>query len=114
MRTLGLALAMTCAALPLRAQDQPVIITSYHCDRGVTVPATYFDFGDYMYVVLHAEGQQITLIRQRGSMDERYGWDIDGFSKGPTYIWVIKGRFATLYWKEGGAETPLLTCPLDE
>ena len=46
MRTLGLAMLMTCAALPLRAQDQPLIITSYHCDRGVTVPATYFDFGD--------------------------------------------------------------------
>jgi membrane-bound inhibitor of C-type lysozyme len=29
---------------------------------------------------------------------------------GAGYVWWTKGPEATLYWKEGGGEVPLLTC----
>ncbi|MFZ1470200.1 MAG: MliC family protein [Paracoccaceae bacterium] len=106
IRHLALAALAGCVALPMQAQDLPLITTTYQCDRGVTVPASYFDFGDYMYVVINVEGRQITLIREVAASGARYGWPSDGAS----YVWWGKGSAASLYWKQGSEETPLLTC----
>ena len=57
MRTALLpALMPTCAA----AQDFTTL--RYTCDRGVTVPATYVNGADQSLVVIHVDGNQITLV----------------------------------------------------
>ena len=56
--------------------------------------------------VIHVEGSQITLYNESAASGARYAWPSDGAG----YVWWTKGPEATLYWKEGGGEAPLLTC----
>lgn len=80
--------------------------TRYSCDRDVMVPATYINAEDQSFAVVHVEGNQITLLNEVAASGARYGWPSDGAS----YVWWTKGAEATLYWKEGGEETVVLTC----
>jgi membrane-bound inhibitor of C-type lysozyme len=93
------------AALPAGAETQ-VVTTRYTCDRGVTVPATYVTAEDQAVVVIHVDGTQITLFREEAASGARYGWPSDGAN----YVWWSQGQEATLFWKEAGSESPLLTC----
>jgi membrane-bound inhibitor of C-type lysozyme len=93
------------AATPAWAETQ-VVTTRYACDRGVEVPGTYVTADDLAVVVLNVDGTQITLYQEPAASGVRYGWPSDG----ATYVWWTKGKDATLFWKEAGTETPLLTC----
>ncbi len=93
------------AALPAAAETQ-VVTTRYACDRAVEVPVTYVTAEDQAVVVLQVDGSQITLFQETAASGVRYGWPSDGAN----YVWWTKGKDATLYWKEAGAETPILTC----
>lgn len=78
----------------------------YICDRGVEVPATYFNTSDGAAAVINVEGRQISLYDEPSASGARYGWPSDGSN----YVWWTKGNTATLYWKdETGAETPVLS-----
>lgn len=93
-------------ALPAFAQSAPPIVTTrYACERGVTVPATYVNDSETPLVVIHGDSSQITLFVEQSASGARYGWPSDGAN----YVWWTKGEEATLYWKEAGAETPILT-----
>ncbi|NGM47248.1 lysozyme inhibitor [Rhodobacter sp. SGA-6-6] len=103
-------LPLILAAAPVLAEDTQFLTTRYACDRGVTVPATYVNAPDWSLAVIHVEGAQITLVSETAASGARYGWPSDGAS----YVWWTKGPEATLYWKEGGEEVPLLTCTEQE
>ncbi|MFN3847531.1 MAG: MliC family protein [Paracoccaceae bacterium] len=105
MMRIGLALAgLLC---PLAASAAPEFATTrYVCDRGVSVPATYVTAADGGLVIIHVDGAQITLVSEVAASGARYGWPSDGAN----YVWWTRGDDATLYWKEAGEETPLLTC----
>ena len=92
-------------AMPALAETQ-VITTRYLCDRGVEVPVTYVTAEDQALAVLNVDGSQITLFQETAASGVRYGWPSDGAN----HVWWTKGKEATLYWREAGAETPLLTC----
>ncbi len=100
-----LAALILLTALPAFAETQ-VITTRYLCDRGVEVPATYVTADDQAVVVLNVDGNQITLFQEEAASGVRYGWPSDGAN----HVWWSKGKDATLYWSEAGAETPILTC----
>jgi len=102
---LRLALPLALAAAPVLAETQ-VLTLRYACERGVEIPATYVNAGDLSLAVIHVEGSQITLYNEIAASGARYGWPSDGAG----YVWWTKGQEATLYWKEGGGEVPLLTC----
>lgn len=102
---LRICLPLTLAAAPALAETQ-VQTLRYICDRGVEIPATYVNAEDLSLAVIHVEGSQITLYSDISASGARYGWPSDGAG----YVWWSKGPEATLYWKEGGEETPLLTC----
>jgi membrane-bound inhibitor of C-type lysozyme len=102
IRVAGVALAL-CPGMALAADFTSA---RYTCDRGVMVPATYVTTPDGSLAVIHVDGNQITLIGEPAASGARYGWPSDGAN----YVWWAKGPEATLYWKEGGAETALLTC----
>ena len=113
IRTICGALALTLTSVASSAfaegtapQETAVITTRYSCDRGVEVPATYINAADVSLAVIHVEGSQITLYSEAAASGARYGWPSDGAN----YVWWTKGAEATLYWKEAGAETALLTC----
>lgn len=100
-----LCLPLALFAAPALAETE-VLTLRYACDRGVEVPATYVNADDLSLAVIHVEGSQITLYSEVAASGARYGWPSDGAN----YVWWTKGPEATLYWKEGGEETPLLTC----
>ncbi len=102
MRLTALALL---AALPAAAETQ-VITTRYLCERGVEVPATYVTAEDQAVVVLNVDGNQITLFQEQAASGARYAWPSDGAN----HVWWTKGKEATLYWREAGTESPILTC----
>jgi len=102
---LRLALPLAVAAAPALAGTQ-VLTLRYACDRGVEIPATYVNAEDLSLAVIHVEGSQITLYNESAASGARYAWPSDGAG----YVWWTKGPEATLYWKEGGGEAPLLTC----
>jgi membrane-bound inhibitor of C-type lysozyme len=104
-----LALALAAGALsapPLAAQsaETTLVTTRYTCARGVEVPASYINAPDTSLVVIHVEGRQITLFSEETGSGARYAWPSDGAG----YVWWTKGKEATLFWKEGGQETPIL------
>ena len=99
-------LSAVVAAAPALAQETRFVTTHYACDRGVTIPATYVNAADLSLAVIHVEGAQITLVNEPAASGARYGWPSDGAS----YVWWTKGPEATLYWKEGGEERPLISC----
>ena len=107
---LRLCLPMALAATPVlftpALAETQVLTLSYLCDRGVEIPATYVNAEDQSLAVIHVEGRQITLYNEVSASGARYGWPSDGAG----YVWWTKGPEATLYWKEGGEEVPLLTC----
>jgi membrane-bound inhibitor of C-type lysozyme len=89
------------------AQSEPGFATiQYRCDRYVTIPATYADAGPDKIVVLHVDGQQITLIAEPSEKGQRYGWPSDGAS----YVWSLEADQAVLSWREAGVETLILHC----
>ena len=100
-----LILPLVLMAAPALAETQLQTLR-YACDRGVEVPATYINADDLSLAVIHVEGTQITLYGEEAASGARYGWPSDGAN----YVWWTKGAEATLYWKEAGEETPLLTC----
>ena len=104
MRALAV-LALCLAAAPLRAETTFQTLR-YTCDRGVEVPATYVNAEDLSLTVLHVEGRQITLLNEPAGSGARYAWPSDGAN----YVWWTKGPEATLFWREAGEETALLTC----
>ncbi|MFN7223706.1 MAG: MliC family protein [Paracoccaceae bacterium] len=102
-----IGLTVSAVLFPVAALAAPEFTTArYNCDRGVSVPATYVTSADGGLVVLHVESAQITLVSEVVASGARYGWPSDGAN----YVWLTKGDTATLYWKEAGEETPLLTC----
>lgn len=111
MRTpvLPLILAAVVSAAAARAQEAAsettLITTRYACARGVEVPATYINAPDVSLVVIHVEGRQITLYNEPAASGARYAWPSDGAG----YVWWTKGAEATLFWKETGEETEILT-----
>jgi membrane-bound inhibitor of C-type lysozyme len=98
--------ALILALLPVAAAAQDFTTTTYTCDRGVEVPATYVNGPDQSLAVIHVEGRQITLVGEPAASGARYGWPSDGSN----YVWWTKGDEATLYWKSPEGEAPLLNC----
>jgi membrane-bound inhibitor of C-type lysozyme len=51
------------------------------------------------------EGRQIALEIGRSGSGARYEWPSDGSG----YVWWVKGKAATLYWRDGdaGSETAI-------
>jgi membrane-bound inhibitor of C-type lysozyme len=94
------------AVLAATPAASDVLTATYHCERGVEVPATYVN-ADEPVAVITVEGSQITLILERSASGARYGWP----SGGSNYVWWIKGNAATLYWRDSasGTETILLS-----
>lgn len=78
----------------------------YICDRDVEVPATYINPEDQQFVVIHVEGYQITLLSEPAASGARYSWP----SGGASYVWWTKGKEASLYWREAGNESLVLSC----
>lgn len=100
-------LAAALVLLPAPLLAAPDFTTQrYLCDRGVEVPATYVNAAEGSLVVLHVEGNQITLLSEEAASGARYGWPSDGSN----YVWWTKGEEATLYWKTPEGEAPLLSC----
>ena len=100
-----LVLPLVLCAAPALAGTE-VLTLRYACDRGVEIPATYVNADDLSLAVIHVEGRQITLYNEVAASGARYGWPSDGAG----YVWWTKGAEATLFWKEGGGEVPLLGC----
>lgn len=98
--------ALLLALLPTAAAAQDFTTTTYVCDRGVSVPATYVNGPDQNLAIINVEGRQITLVGEPAASGARYGWPSDGSN----YVWWTKGDEATLYWKTPEGEAPLLTC----
>ncbi|MBN2630059.1 MAG: MliC family protein [Rhodobacteraceae bacterium] len=96
-----LGLAGQAGAEPLSVQN-----TRYTCDRGVEVPATFITGPEDAVVVIHVEGQQVLLYLEPAASGARYGWPSDGAG----YVWWTKGDAASLYWREAGQESLVLTC----
>ena len=92
--------------MPTLAAAQDFTTLRYACDRGVTVPATYVNGADQSLVVIHVDGNQITLVNEVSASGARYGWPSDGSG----YVWWTKGDEATLYWKTPEDEMPVLAC----
>lgn len=91
-----------------RSPQREFTTSRYSCDRGVEVPATYINGADQSLVVIHVDGQQITLVNEPITSGARYGWPSDGSN----YVWWTKGSEATLSWKTPEGEAPLLTCAI--
>lgn len=104
-RSLVALLALIALASPALAETDFQTLR-YRCDRDVEVPATYVNGGDLSLVVIHVEGNQITLLNEPAASGARYGWPSDGAN----YVWWTKGPEATLYWREDGQEAVVLTC----
>lgn len=100
-----IAIALTMAGAPVWAQTG-FVTARYICDRDVEVPATYINPEDQQFVVIHVDGEQITLLSEVSGSGARYGWPSDGAN----YVWWTKGKEATLYWREADKETPVLSC----
>lgn len=102
------ALAVCLIALASQAGADPLMVQNlrYACDRGVEVPATFVTGPEDALVVLQIEGNQILLYQEVAASGARYAWPSDGAS----YVLWSKGDEATIYWREGGTEVPLLTC----
>ena len=105
MTRLWLSFLLAVLAGPALSETQFATLR-YTCDRDVSVPATYVNADDASFAVIHVEGEQITLVGEPAASGARYGWPSDGAS----YVWWTKGPEASLYWREGGTETLLLTC----
>ena len=103
MLKLGAALVLLAAPAVAETSFQT---TRYSCDRGVMLPATYINAEDQSFVVIHVEGNQITLLNEPAGSGARYAWPSDGAN----YVWWTKGTDATLYWSEGDKENVVLTC----
>jgi len=97
-------LALLLLSTPALAEPE-MITTRYTCERGIEVPASYVNYGEFSVAVINVEGRQISLYLERSASGARYGWPSDGAN----YVWWTKGKDATLYWKEGGEETPILS-----
>ena len=110
MRNPAVALFLTAVCSGMALAEAPpetqVLTLQYSCDGGVVVPATYVNAFDQQVAVIHVDASQITLFAEVAASGARYGWPSDGAN----YVWWTKGAEATLYWKEGGTETPLMTC----
>ena len=98
--------AVLIALLPTVAAAQDFSGQTYLCDRDVQVPATYVNTAEGSLVVIHVDGQQITLLAEAAASGARYGWPSDGSN----YVWWTKDDAATLYWKTPEGEEPILTC----
>lgn len=109
MRALALALAVMGGPALAETQVQNGI---YSCDRGVTVPVVYVNAEDVSLVVLNVDGSQILLYTEPSASGARYAWPSDGSG----YVWWTKGDEATLYWKDGEAntETAILSCTINQ
>jgi len=99
--------AIACALIASPVAAAPEFVTStYKCDPGVEIPATYVNAADGRLVVLHVDGRQITLLAEPSGSAGRYAWPSDGSG----YVWWTKSNSATLYWKTPEGEALLLTC----
>ena len=98
--------AVLLALLPSAAAAQEFTADRYLCDRGVAVPATYINGADQSLVVIHVDGQQITLVNEPAASGARYGWPSDGSN----YVWWAKGDEATLYDLTKGENAPGVNC----
>ena len=96
-----LALPMVMAFTTAASAAIEVETHRYQCDRGVQIPATYVTDTEEAIVILHVEGQQITLYRQSAASGVRYGWPSDGSN----YVWLTQGDTATLSWRDGTDQT---------
>ena len=95
--------------VPHAGNAAPEVTTArYTCDRGIEVPATYFNTPDGSVVVVNVDGTQVTLLGEPAASGARYGWPSDGSN----YVWWTKADTATLYWKTPEGEATLLTCAL--
>ncbi|MGL4279427.1 MAG: MliC family protein [Albidovulum sp.] len=74
---------------------------TYICDRGVEVPVAYVNADDGAVAVLQVEGRLITLLNEPAASGARYAWPSDGAG----YVWWTKGDTATLYWRDGEADS---------
>ncbi|RGP37761.1 MliC family protein [Pseudotabrizicola alkalilacus] len=97
----GLGMAVQASAEVLEVQN-----LRYACDRGVEVPATFVTGPEDALVVIQIEGRQILLYQEVAASGARYAWPSDGAG----YVLWSKGDAATIYWREGGQETELLSC----
>lgn len=107
MRAGGLAGAAVAVLAALPALAEPGLQGArYLCARDVEVPVVYVNDTDFAgAVVLTVEGTQVLLYAEPAASGVRYAWPSDGAS----YVWWTKGPEATLYWREGGQEQPVLT-----
>jgi membrane-bound inhibitor of C-type lysozyme len=101
----ALTAALAALAAPAGAGTE-VLTLRYICDRDVSLPATFVNAADLSVVVMTVDGGQITLFGEPAASGARYGWP----SGGAGYVLWTKGQEATVYWREGGVETPFLTC----
>ena len=101
-------LSLCAMALASQAGADPMAVQNlrYTCDRGVEVPATFVTGPEDALVVLQIEGSQILLYQEVAASGARYAWPSDGAS----YVLWSKGDEATIYWREGDTEVPLLAC----
>jgi membrane-bound inhibitor of C-type lysozyme len=100
-----MAVLVACIAAPAFGQIDVNTVT-YRCDRGVGVSAAYMnDASGDSVVALTLEGRLVALRIDLSASGARYAWPSDAAG----YVWWTKGDEATLYWREGAEETPLLT-----
>lgn len=100
-----------CAAALLwagAAQAAPLEVSNlrYLCDRGVALPVVFVTGPEDAVAVLQVDGSQILLYREASASGVRYAWPSDGAG----YVLWTSGDEARVFWREAGAETPLLTC----
>ena len=109
MRSVTLALIAVAAQVGAGQACAEVLAVQnlrYACDRGVEVPATFVTGPEDALVVIQIEGRQILLYQEVAASGARYAWPSDGAG----YVLWSKGDAATIYWREGGQETELLSC----
>ncbi|MDP2083175.1 MAG: MliC family protein [Pseudotabrizicola sp.] len=96
-----IALADQAGAAPLDVQN-----LRFKCDRDVEVPVVFVTGPEDAVAVVQIDGGQFLLYREPAASGAKYSWPSDGAS----YVLWSKGNEATIYWREAGKESPLLTC----
>lgn len=93
MRRILSVIAMIMGPSAAFAELPDVISVTYLCERGVTVPVTYINAGDFERVaVISVEGRQVAMRQFSSASGARYA----SFDEELGYRWWSKGDTAML------------------
>jgi len=108
MRGAARIAALIAAGLPLlpaaAGAQTSLSSTTYHCERGVEIAASFIGAAGSSVAVIQVEGRQITLLQEPAASGARYGWPSDGAG----YVFWTRGAEATVSWRDGAGAEPVM------